>query len=545
MLGILLCPVTLFAETILLKNGTVIEGEILTQGRDSVTIKTPFGTQRISKDQIRRISHGQTDAAKKEEERRAAEQKEAQRKAEQLELERKAQEEKLKREQEEKAAEAERQDLLRQEASKRELEAARQEQEKSKMDAEKALLESRRREALEKEVPAQIQPATPAPPPSPAQSTDSQDELRKQEEEKAAAELAKQNKDRESAEAEEKKAREERLQLERAALLKMEKLREEKRQEEQAMLSVRYGSVLSAGFVSGVTRTLGEKRNEDLFFRRDLFLAGRWAEASSFNHRTSGGTLTYRYLRPFWMCFADFTAQSANPKVNRTLYGGLTDTGSDVFFPLSIDESSMHLSMTRALAAGGISILAEEGPVQMYAVTGVRAAGTHGSVSRTAGTVTSGLLSGSAGVTADVGLEETVEYKSTVPFLGIFWRMQFPSRAEVWFLGGAGAGNGRYAYLKTGLSGGGFSVMREDAKLSRREAFGSIGFSFPVLDNDVRLFASVYADSATNKFATQFSQVGPGSFDFTSYFLNQTIAQTQRGYTETSAGLRMGVEIRL
>lgn len=541
--GILLAacsvPCLLYAETITLKNGTVIEGEIIGQGRDSVTIRTPLGTQRISKDQIRRISHSQADGAKKENERKELERKENERKkAEEKELERKTREQEQARE---KAEELKRKQALEEEElSRKQLEAARLEQEKSRIDAQKALEDSRKREAEK----AEQKPEVLTPANAGEENKKPEGTSQGQEEEQAKLVQAREQEEKTAAQ-KEKAAAEERMRAEKEAALQLEKLREQRRADEQAMLQVRYGSVVSAGFVSGVTRTLAERRTADLLFRRDLFFGGRWAETESSNHRTQGGSFTYRYLRPSWMCILDFTAASAKPQVSRMLYGALTDTGAEVFFPLSIDQSSTKLSIVRAMAAGGISILPEEGPMQFYGIAGVRTASTDGSVSRTAGTITGGLISGSIGISAEVPLEESIQYKSTLPFAGVFWRMQFPSRAEVWFMGGAGIGNGRYAFLKTGFTGGGLSILREEAALSRRETFGALGGSFPLLDNDVRLFASVHADSATSKFATAFSQAGPGAFDAAAYFSGQYAAQTARGYTETSAGLRMGVEIRL
>ena len=54
----ILIPGLLFADTLILKNGQRIEGSIVGQGRNSLTIRTAQGTKTIPKSRIRRIVFG-------------------------------------------------------------------------------------------------------------------------------------------------------------------------------------------------------------------------------------------------------------------------------------------------------------------------------------------------------------------------------------------------------------------------------------------------------------------------------------------------------
>jgi len=57
---LIIISVNLFAETVYLKDGTVISGKIVNQNEDIVTVETTYGTLSISKSEIDKIDYGVT-----------------------------------------------------------------------------------------------------------------------------------------------------------------------------------------------------------------------------------------------------------------------------------------------------------------------------------------------------------------------------------------------------------------------------------------------------------------------------------------------------
>lgn len=101
---------TLAAETIFLRSGKTIEGQVLRQDRTKVVIRTAGGIQTIPKSLIRRITYGKDAAAIQKEKEAQARKAEQERQAalRRQELERKQKEEELRKEQERKREEEER-----------------------------------------------------------------------------------------------------------------------------------------------------------------------------------------------------------------------------------------------------------------------------------------------------------------------------------------------------------------------------------------------------------------------------------------------------
>lgn len=99
----LLLTIPLFADTVVLRNGTKLEGKIVGQSRTELRIQTDSGVQTIKKDDIQRVTYGQTEADKNAaEERKKKAEEERRKKAEELkktqeEKKQKAEEERLKK----------------------------------------------------------------------------------------------------------------------------------------------------------------------------------------------------------------------------------------------------------------------------------------------------------------------------------------------------------------------------------------------------------------------------------------------------------------
>ena len=111
-LCVFLFPVVLFGETIILKNGTSVSGQIVGQSRTTVTIKVGGSTRVIQKSDIRRISYANDNAAEEAARKRAEEERRKQAEADRLKAEQEQKEQQdaaLKAEQEQqKQAEADR-----------------------------------------------------------------------------------------------------------------------------------------------------------------------------------------------------------------------------------------------------------------------------------------------------------------------------------------------------------------------------------------------------------------------------------------------------
>ena len=55
---LLILPGTLIADALILRNGKRIEGKVIRQSRDSITIRTDKGTRTVPKNTIRRLVFG-------------------------------------------------------------------------------------------------------------------------------------------------------------------------------------------------------------------------------------------------------------------------------------------------------------------------------------------------------------------------------------------------------------------------------------------------------------------------------------------------------
>lgn len=118
------------AETIVLKNGQILSGKVVSQNKTSITVQTENGRRTILKSQIRRIDYKSPEAVRREEDQRRQREAAERRRKQQAEAARKAEEERQARlKAEEAAREAER--LRKQEEAAREAERKRIEQEKS------------------------------------------------------------------------------------------------------------------------------------------------------------------------------------------------------------------------------------------------------------------------------------------------------------------------------------------------------------------------------------------------------------------------------
>ena len=120
----LVFPVTLLADTIILKTGQEVDGQIVNQSETTITIRTRQGVQTIGKGNVSRVLYG--DAYRKQQD----------------ELKRKREEERKRKEEEERRKAEEEQKRLEEEQRQADEEARRQ--------AEQERLEKERREAEEK-----------------------------------------------------------------------------------------------------------------------------------------------------------------------------------------------------------------------------------------------------------------------------------------------------------------------------------------------------------------------------------------------------------
>ncbi|MEQ8350540.1 MAG: hypothetical protein RH862_03595 [Leptospiraceae bacterium] len=139
----LLLPVSLLADTVILKSGQEVDGQIINQSETTITIRTRQGVQTIGKGTVRRIFYG--DAYRNQ-------QDELKRKREE-ELRRKEEEEKRKAEEEAKRLEEQKRkaaEAAREEAEQERLERERQEAE------EKARLKEQQKEARDARNPVSI-----------------------------------------------------------------------------------------------------------------------------------------------------------------------------------------------------------------------------------------------------------------------------------------------------------------------------------------------------------------------------------------------------
>ena len=148
---LLILPGTLIADALILRNGKRIEGKVIRQSRDSITIRTDKGTRTVPKNTIRRLVFGNVkqpdpaaEKAKKAAERRKREAARKKREAARKKAEeRKKETEKKKQERTEQAAEAKRKEQADQ--RKKEVEA------KRKAEAEAAERKARKAEAERKQ----------------------------------------------------------------------------------------------------------------------------------------------------------------------------------------------------------------------------------------------------------------------------------------------------------------------------------------------------------------------------------------------------------
>lgn len=132
----LLLPVSLLADTVILKSGQEVDGQIINQSETTITIRTRQGVQTIGKGTVRRILYG--DAYRNQ-------QDELKRKREE-ELRRKEEEEKRKAEEEAKRLEEQKRKAA--EAAREEAEQERLERERREAE-EKARLKEQQKEALD------------------------------------------------------------------------------------------------------------------------------------------------------------------------------------------------------------------------------------------------------------------------------------------------------------------------------------------------------------------------------------------------------------
>ncbi|MCB1170540.1 MAG: hypothetical protein KDK25_09415 [Leptospiraceae bacterium] len=140
---LVMSPLALLADTVILKSGQEVDGQIVNQSETTISIRTRDGVQTLSKTQVRRILYG--DAYRKQQD----------------ELKRKREEEKRRKEEEEKRKAEEEAKRLEEERQKAEKEAKRrEEQERLEREEQKARdrarLEEERRQAREARNPWSI-----------------------------------------------------------------------------------------------------------------------------------------------------------------------------------------------------------------------------------------------------------------------------------------------------------------------------------------------------------------------------------------------------
>ncbi len=133
----ILVPNFLLADTVILKTGQEVDGQIVNQSETTISIRTAQGLQTIGKGNVRRIFYG--DAYRKQQD----------------ELKRKREEEQRKKEEEEKRKAEEEQKRLEEEEAKKQAEQERVEQERREAE-EKARLEQERLDARDARNPFAI-----------------------------------------------------------------------------------------------------------------------------------------------------------------------------------------------------------------------------------------------------------------------------------------------------------------------------------------------------------------------------------------------------
>lgn len=125
------CTGFLFADTIILKSGAEVDGQIVNQSQTSITIRTPAGVRTIGKGEVRRVLYGDTYRKQQDELKRKKE--EEQKRKEEEERKRQEEEERRKAEEAKKAEEAARQEENKEKAA----EEARRQEEQERLERER------------------------------------------------------------------------------------------------------------------------------------------------------------------------------------------------------------------------------------------------------------------------------------------------------------------------------------------------------------------------------------------------------------------------